>query len=164
MDVLNNESADLTPLVGDALWEFIQSEAKSLGLTLFDMDIPKSASGVFRVFIAKDESGRASVGVDDCVRLTKRLTRDEVEPRLPGGTIEVSSPGINRRLRTAVHFAGAVGERVRATAVNAEGTRTHTGLLSKFENDCLFIKLEGDGGEIALPRVDVKDARIEFLF
>lgn len=60
--------------------------------------------GLVRVYV--DAPG--GVGHELCVRVTK-VIRDLVGER----TLEVSSPGIERPLRTAEHFAAAVGSTVR---------------------------------------------------
>ena len=54
---------------------------------------------------------RTGVSFEDCTRVAKRiLDVDEQEGIIPEGCLlEVSSPGINRRLRRAEHFGGAVG-------------------------------------------------------
>lgn len=149
------------------LWELVQAEVEAIGLHLYDLDIPKSEHGIFRVYIAKEQTGKVAVALEDCIKVGKKLQREDLEPQLPGGTVEVSSPGVNRRLRRSPHFEGAVGERVKVTVL--AGTQPsqgspYVGLLKKFDGASLYIEAEGDGAEIVVAQANIKDARVEFLF
>jgi hypothetical protein len=59
-----------------------------------------------------DSPRRIGVSLDQCARVAKKLLDlDEQHPFVPKGCeLEVSSPGINRRLRRPEHFSSAVGE------------------------------------------------------
>jgi hypothetical protein len=90
-----------------------------------------------RVFVTGPNG--AAIGVGECAKLSKRIIDlEDAEELMPGETLlEVSSPGINRRLRRPEHFARAVGERVKITVEHQKegsaiiGTTT---VLVKFLN------------------------------
>jgi ribosome maturation factor RimP len=72
--------------------------------------------------------------------------------------LEVSSPGIERPLRTPAHFARFVGSQVKVkTAEPVDGAQVHTGRLAAAEEDGITIETEGLARHIAYE--DVTSAR-----
>jgi ribosome maturation factor RimP len=100
----------------------------------------------------------------DCSRLVRRLMAFFLaqgesfgmskEPR-----IEVSSPGMNRTLRTPEHFNGAVGERILVQTEVAV-----TGNLIEFDGSKLKILDEKKQQPVEFRLSEVKKARVEFAF
>lgn len=110
---------------------------------------------------------RIGVSLDQCARVARRLLDiDEQKPFVPDGCeLEVSSPGINRRLRRPEHFATAVGERVKVKFRNEKGgTQVVTGIVTSFEGDILHVAGEGASGEVSMPLANIKEARVDFRF
>ena len=87
---------------------------------------------------------------------------DEIDP-FPGAyTLEVSSPGIDRPLRTRGHFEAAVGEQVYATCSEpVDGRSRFTGTLLGVAEDGGAIRLSVDGDEVVLPFSIIKRAHIK---
>lgn len=83
------------------------------GCFLYDIELIGSGRGrVLRVFIDKEQVG---AGIEDCSNVSKGLNLLlDVEDIIPGGSynLEVSTPGIDRRLSKPWHFARAVGKKV----------------------------------------------------
>ena len=93
---------DMTDLAG-ALSPVVEAR----GLELVDVELHGAQLTVF-----VDREG--GVGLDDLGEATKDVSAalDQIDP-MPGRyTLTVSSPGLERRLRTPDHFARAVGETV----------------------------------------------------
>lgn len=171
-----------------SLWEIIRAVAKEEGVELFDLDFPGDASrgGVVRVYITKPSAGaqksapaataesdsesapRSGVQFEDCVRVSKRLLDiDEQDAFIPDTcTLEVSSPGINRRLRLPEHFEGAIGERVRIKFRDAEtGTnKVLHGILCSAASDRVAVESEDTNETVQVEMRDVKEARVDFKF
>ncbi len=84
---------------------------------------------------------------------------DELDP-FPGAyTLEVSSPGIDRPLRTPEHFKRFSGEKVRVVMDKPiEGRAKWTGQLVGYENDRVQINVEGE--DVFLPYEDIKKANV----
>ena len=84
----------------------------------------------------------------------------DVEDPLPGSyTLEVSSPGFDRRLRTQAHFERFVGERVRIELRDArEGRRNFTGRLTGLESGNVLLEVDGEMWQ--LPLNDIAVARL----
>lgn len=114
-----------------------------------------------------DAPKRLGVSLDQCARVAKRLLDlDEQDPFVPDGCeLEVSSPGINRRLRRPEHFQSAVGERVKIKFRNDKGgIQVVTGTVTNCEGDILVVVGEGTGVEVSMPLVNIKEARVDFRF
>ena len=129
----------------------------AMGFELADIDLYLGRRGVLRLYI--DRAG--GVTVDDCQRVSEQVgALLDVEDPLPGSyTLEVSSPGFDRRLRTQAHFERFVGERVRIELRDArEGRRNFTGRLTGVESGSAV--LDVDGEELRLPLNDIAVARL----
>ena len=128
------------------------------------VELLEAAGHVVRVFI--DRPGPAatpeeSVSVEDCEQVNRELgTMLDVEDPLPGSyTLEVSSPGFDRRLRTPAHFERFVGERVRIELRDAlEGRRNFTGTLTGVEGSNVLLEVDGEAWK--LPLNDIAVARL----
>ncbi len=74
---------------------------------------------MLRIFIDRPEG----VGLDDCERVSHEISAllDVEDPVPTAYTLEVSSPGLDRVLRTPAHFQRFVGERVRLELRNRPG-------------------------------------------
>lgn len=84
--------------------------------------------GVLKVLVDAD----GGIGIDDIARLARAVSRElDAHDPIPGRyTLEVSSPGLERRLRTPDHFRGAVGSPVKLkTAPDFDGPRRVAGVL-----------------------------------
>ena len=90
--------------------------ARSVGLTLWGIEVLFAGRSTVRVFV---ESGNG-VGVDQCAELSRLLGLAlDVEDLLPGAyTLEVSSPGLERKFFTPGQLAGARGLTVEVTLVS----------------------------------------------
>ncbi|MEI6517106.1 MAG: hypothetical protein WCN89_00290 [bacterium] len=182
-----------------SLWSVIHAVALEEGVELFDIDMPgeggeSEGRGLLRVYITRDRSKdaqsvepaapisedgtvlraevlRTGVLFEECVRVSKRLLDiDESDGLIPDNCLlEVSSPGVNRRLRRVEHFQGAIGERVRVKfrGENNSGDKTSqtvTGLLRSVIGETLEIDGEEKSGAVSVSLCDVKEARIDFKF
>lgn len=85
---------------------------------------------------------------------------DAIDP-FPGAyTLEVSSPGIDRPLRTAEHFARFAGEEAALKLTSpVDGRASWTGVLAGCEDGNVL--LDVDGERVALPLTDIKRAHVK---
>ena len=132
--------------VAQRVWELAEPLAKELGLSLWDVQFVKEGADWFlRVFIDKEEG----VSIDDCVDMTHALSPvlDKEDPISQEYLLEVSSPGLERRLTRSEHFAAYVGRPVRARLIRPleTGERELTGvLLGMDEEGRLELQLDED--------------------
>ena len=128
-----------------------------LGLEIYDVE---AAGGVVRIMV--DRPG----GVDlDAIALATRVISRELDHAdpIPGRyTLEVTSPGIERPLRTPEHFRRAVGEVVNVrTHPHAEGERRARGELTAVDDHGITMR-SSDGAERFIAFADIERARIVF--
>ena len=116
---------------------------------IFDVEIAvEGPRTVIRVFIDRE----GGVELRDCVSFSRKLGAIlEVEDPLDGPySLEVSSPGMDRKLRRPKHFAACKGKRVRVSlSAPVEGSRNFRGTLLGSDEE--GIELERDGRTFRLP-------------
>ena len=103
--------------------------AQELGYTLWDVEYVREGSDYYlRITIDKDEG----ITIDDCERFSRAIDPllDEADPITDSYHLEVSSPGIERELKTAEHIAVCQGQTVEARLfAPLQGSRVHRGTL-----------------------------------
>lgn len=100
--------------------------------------------GVLRVLVDAD----GGIGLDAITRLARAIGRElDTHDPIPGRyTLEVSSPGLERRLRTPDHFRGAVGAQVKVKTIpDFDGPRRVAGVLVGADEDGVSIREAGTG-------------------
>ena len=145
-------------MLRDQLRELLAPVVAGLGYQLWELEYqPRSGGGLLRVYIDAPNG----ISLDDCERASRSVseTLDTADP-IPGHyTLEVSSPGLDRVLRTREHFERFAGERVKLEMMQPiEGRKRFAGrLLGVGERD---ITLELESGRISLPIDDIHRARL----
>jgi ribosome maturation factor RimP len=106
--------------------------------------------------LAVDKPGGVAVG--DCERASREIgdVLDAAGVIGSGYDLEVSSPGLDRRLRSDREFRWAIGKRVRCW--QSGGAETH-GRLREVSGEQLV--LEHEGQRIEVPRATVTKARLD---
>lgn len=146
--------------VDDELSDLLASAVGPLGLELVDLE-RRSTS----VRVVVDRVG--GVDLDAIASATRAVSAVlDVHDPLPGQryTLEVSSPGVERRLRTPIHFQRAVGEMVSVrTVAGGKGERRVAGRLKSADPDGFVVEGEAlPGGERRLAYDEVERARTVF--
>jgi ribosome maturation factor RimP len=115
-----------------------------------------------RVALGDETSLRESgIGIDDCERVSREVSAllDVEDPIPTAYTLEVSSPGSDRVLRTKPHFVRFVGARVHVELkVPREGRRRYTGTLKSVSD--AGIELEVDRQPVSVPFDEIEKARL----
>ena len=104
------------------------------------------------------ESG---IGIEDCERVSREVSALlDVEDPIPSAyTLEVSSPGEDRVLRTRAHFDRFAGSRVHVELkVPREGRKRYTGVLASI-ND-VGVELEVDRQPVTVRFDEIEKARL----
>ena len=120
--------------------------AEKLGLDLWDVNYEKEGTEWYlRIFIDKV----SGVDINDCVDMTHEINPilDEVDPIKGEYTLEVSSPGINRKLTKKEHFEKFLEAPVRVKLVRPleDGRREIEGILiDVFDNGDFEVIIEED--------------------
>jgi ribosome maturation factor RimP len=129
-----------------------------LGYELVELEYGAGrARAQLRLFI----DAPAGVGVEDCARVSRETSAllEAADPIPVAYTLEVSSPGFDRVLRTPAHFGRFLGSRVYAQLKEPRaGRRRYTGTLLGVEP--AGITLEVDGEPVALAFEEIGKARL----
>src|SRR5688572_12344362 len=128
----------ITPAIAGAEYELVDVEWKR-----------ESGSWVLRVFI--DHAAGVSPSVrgishEDCERVSRELSALlDVHDVIPHEyNLEVSSPGLNRPLRTPDHFRRFAGQKAKVKLKQGiEGRRNYAGTIAGVEGNTVQIEVDG---------------------
>jgi ribosome maturation factor RimP len=134
----------------------VQPVLRDHGLTLVELEWrPRRPRGVLRLFVDKP----GGVGIDDCQRVSRELgdVLDASALLEEGYDLEVSSPGLDRQLRTDREYRWATGKRVQCWLAGGQEVR---GRLLGIDGG--FLVVEQDGGEqVKLDKASITKARLD---
>jgi ribosome maturation factor RimP len=144
----------------EVLTELVQPSLRHLGVDLVDLQWRPGRSSVLRLVI--DSS--TGVGVDDCERVSHAVgaVLDAYDPIAGRYSLEVSSPGAERPLRTETEWQGAVGRRINVRVRSGDGELIVEGRLLHLDDASVEIEARDRNRRrlTAVPRADVVAARI----
>jgi ribosome maturation factor RimP len=143
----------------DRVRELVEPLVAAQGLELFDLE---HQSGVLKISV--DRPGGADM--EAIAAVTRAISRalDEHDPIAGRYTLEVSSLGIERVLRTQAHFRWAEGRAVvLKTVASYEGDRRMTGTITASDADGVVVARDEPAGEtLRLAYDDIDKARTVF--
>jgi ribosome maturation factor RimP len=128
---------------------------EACGLELVDLALRGGGTKVLRLDV--DRAGPQGVGVDDCQRVSRAIDAalDESDPIASHYVLEVSSPGVERPIRTPDDFRRNTGRRIVVTTrAPIDGASSHVGLLLGHDGGELLLQEEGER-KVRIPLTDV---------
>ncbi len=135
--------------------------AESHGMELVDVEFKREPTGwVLRIFVDKE----GGVNLDDCSLISREVgTVIEVEELIEQHyTLEVSSPGLTRRIKKLADFDRFKGKSIRLKCFEAiDGSKNMNGKLLGIEGDNVI--LEKDGKEFKVLYKNIAKANLEFV-
>ncbi len=152
------------------LRELIEPVCAGAGYECVDVHYKREPHGwVVRVFVdSVDED--VAIGFQDCERVSREVSVVlDVEDPIPHEyTLEVSSPGADRPLRTIAHFERFVGQTAKVSLHKGiQGRRNFKGVLvgvspanGNSEDDEAQVTIDVDGECYALPVCDMRSAEL----
>jgi ribosome maturation factor RimP len=131
----------------DKVREIAERVAQSSGLILWDLELKGSGAGrTLRIYIDRQPGG---VSHEDCTTYSREVaTIFDVEDAVPGAAyvLEISSPGLDRKLFKPEHFEQFAGSLVKfSTRELVNGNRHFEGRLVSFSGDQLTVDLDQVG-------------------
>jgi ribosome maturation factor RimP len=130
--------------VAERVWEIAEPLVTHEGLEMVDVEFRRESRGmVLRLYLDRE----GGVSLDDLTRVSRQLgDLLDVHDAVAGPyTLEVSSPGINRRLRRPEHFRRYLGKRVRVRTVGAvAGRRGFVGTLQSVDAEGIVVEEGAD--------------------
>jgi ribosome maturation factor RimP len=139
----------------EKLLPLLEPLVEGLGYELVDLEF--LSQGLLRIYIDRAQG----ISVDDCERVSREVSAllDTADPIPSAYTLEVSSPGLDRVLRTPGHFERFVGERVKVELkVARDGRRRYTGRLDTV--GAAGVEMTVDGAAVTLPFAEIGRARL----
>ena len=152
----------MSELIIDKIRGFLQSLLKSMELELFDVQFRREGHGwVLRVFIDSEEG----VTLEHCTNVSRELGRYlDVEDLIDNAYhLEVSSPGLERPLRSFNDFIRYRGKKARVKVHEAiDGEKIFEGIIEEVAYDAeglINLKLN-DGRAIQFTFEKINKARL----
>ena len=132
----------------------LEKTVGGLGYELVDVELANHGR-LMRIFI--DKVG--GVNVDDCAAVSNHLTRLFAVENVEYDRLEVSSPGLDRRLKRSKDFERFAGERVQVKLrIPIEGRKRLAGVLKDVRED--GFQLDVDGDLLTISFADIDKARL----
>ncbi len=136
--------------IKETVREAILPTVTELGYRIWDVTYAKIGADYHLEVTIDSDNG---IDIQDCEKVHRAIDPilDEVDPIEDAYYLDVSSPGIERELRTEEHILWGIGQKVEAklfAAVN--GMKSIVGHLESFEDGKVTIK--NDAGEYSLER------------
>ena len=149
----------MSGVLREKLIALIEPLLTGLGFELADLEFsPGRGHSQLRIFIDR----AAGVVVEDCEQCSREIAAllDVHDPIPSAYTLEVSSPGLDRVLRTPAHFGRFVGARVTVETLvpRADGRRRYTGRLHSA--GASSVEVDVDGEMVALNYADMARTRL----
>ncbi len=142
----------------DELFELLEPTVKALGYELADLEAHLGGPhGVLRLFI----DAEAGITLEDCETVSRQIgsVLDVADPIGGDYRLEVSSPGLNRRLSKQEHYERYAGSLIKVRLKRlVQGRRRLKGLLLSRDSETVFLRV-GDK-DISIPLDEIDTARL----
>jgi ribosome maturation factor RimP len=141
----------------EQLIAMLEPTVEGLGYELADLELQVGASGLVRLYIDSE----AGIKLEDCAAVSRqvRALLDVEDPISGDYNLEVSSPGMNRRLVKPQHFERFAGENVKVKLKRLyEGRRNFKARLIGYEEPNVVLR-EGKT-QIVVPLQEIDTARV----
>jgi ribosome maturation factor RimP len=141
-------------MTGDELRRLLEPTIERLGYELSDLEVRLGGrNGVVRVFI--DHAG--GIGLADCEKVSLAVSALlDVEDPLPGQyNLEVSSPGLDRKLTKVEHFQRFTGETVKVQMrFPIAGRKRFRGTLVSSSDENIVVEVDGETHSLPMATID----------
>ena len=141
-------------MTGDELQELIEPTIERLGYELTDLEVRLSGQGgLLRLTIDKPDG----IDLDDCEKVSHAVSALlDVEDPVPGNyNLEVSSPGLDRKLTKVEHFQRFEGETLKVTMrFPIEGRRRFRGTLVSSDDENIVVEVDGESHSLPMSMID----------
>jgi ribosome maturation factor RimP len=136
----------------------LEPAVEALGFELVELELRLGRGhGLVRLFIDAEDG----ITVDDCAKVSRQVSGLlDVEDPIPGDySLEVSSPGLDRKLSRAADFERFAGCQIKLQLLQMiDGRRKLTGQLLRLEGEAVVLNI--DGQEFSVPMVAIEVARL----
>ena len=145
-------------MTADELTRLLEPTIERLGYELADLEVKLGGrGGLLRIFIDRPDG----IGLDDCEQVSLAVSALlDVEDPLPGQyNLEVSSPGLDRKLTKLEHFQRFEGETLKVSMrFPIDGRKRFRGTLVSSDDENIVVEVDGES--YALPMANIDTARL----
>ena len=138
----------------DELANLLEPAVERLGYELVDLEVRLGGKGgLVRLYIDKPDG----IDLDDCEKVSLAVSALlDVEDPVPGNyNLEVSSPGLDRKLTKVEHFQRFEGETVKVQLrFPIEGRRRFRGTLVSSNEENIVVEVDGESFSLPLKTID----------
>ncbi len=139
--------------------------AEELGYVLWDVEYEKQGADMYLRITIDSEEG---ITLDDCERVHRAIDPllDENDPIEDAYHLEISSPGIERELKTEMHIRACEGWDVEVRLyAPLDGAKSYTGKLVGLNDEgAIEVACDPKGDVRAFPRASVAALRTRYVF
>ena len=149
--------------VASEVRSFLERPINDLGYEIWDVEYVKEGAEWHLIITIDSEAG---ISIDDCEKVHRLIDPilDEHDPIPEAYNLDVSSPGIERALRTKEHYDKCVGEKIALKLFKPlDGSKQYVGELIGY-TDGDTVKLGTASGEIEIPFEAIAKANVVFEF
>ncbi|MBR3715239.1 MAG: ribosome maturation factor RimP [Clostridia bacterium] len=143
--------------------DLLEQPINELGYDVWDVEFVKEGSEWFLRITIDSENG---IDINDCEKVHRAIDPllDDADPIETAYHLEVSSPGLERTIRTKEHFIKSVGEKVLVRLyAPRNGSRQFEGILDVSE-DGEKIYITANGEKLEFDRAAISKANTVFDF
>ncbi len=137
----------------------IQVYLDRLNLELSDIEyVQEGGYNYLRIYVEKADG---TTSLDDCIALSTEI--DKIADNLIQDKffLEVSTPGIERKLKKSKDFIRFVGEKIKVyTKSQIESKKTFEGKLEKFQNETIYVLDEKLEKTVEIPINKLKKSKL----
>ena len=132
----------------------IEPAVNKIGYELTELEMKwNGENNLIRLFIDQPEG----IGLEDCEAVSQQIgmLMDIEEPITDDYVLEVSSPGLDRRLTKIDHYLQFLGNEVRVKlTIPQDGRRNYKGNLLSANEDFIEVKVDGEVHKISIETID----------
>ena len=144
------------------LFELLKPQTEAIGYDCYDVQYEKAGKDkVLTVYIDNPKG----IGLDDCEKVSRHLSAflDEVDPIESNYILEVSSPGLERKLSRVKHYKDNIGKTIDIRLYHAiEGQKKMTAILDNADDNGITVH---DGSAVFnIKYEDISKASLHFEF
>lgn len=132
--------------------ELVSAPVEALGYELVGIEFVRSRTSILRIYIDSEDG----INVDDCADVSHQVSAvmDVEDPITVPYHLEVSSPGLDRPLFTAEHYARFTGDEVSLVLRMAvQNRRKWQGIIKSVEGEMITVNVEGNDEVFALSNI-----------
>ena len=141
-------------MTGDELKKLLEPTIEGLGYELTDLEVRLGGKGgLVRLTIDKSDG----IDLEDCEKVSHAVSAllDVEDPVAGNYSLEVSSPGLDRKLTKAEHFQRFEGETLKVSMrFPIEGRRRFRGTLVSSNEENIVVEVDGESHSLPLVMID----------